>query len=69
MIKDLSEMSLMMAFVYNQNVLPYCFTYTKPVCKSIDRYWYKINKVRRKKEQWKKLKSKFTLEDILKDMR
>ena len=48
MIKDLSCKDLMLVSMYIGLVNPYCFTFTKTVIKSIDRYWHKLNKVRRK---------------------
>ena len=48
MIKDLSRKDLIMLNVFNGFIIPRCFTYTKTVRKSIDRYWHRVNKVRRK---------------------
>ena len=33
---------------FNGLMIPRCFTYTKSVRKSIDRYWHRANKIKRK---------------------
>lgn len=61
----MTKMDLAMSLTLYGYMLPYCFTYTKPVRKSIDRYWHRMNKVRRGQVKWRMVGSRFKLEDII----
>ena len=51
MIKDMSHKHLLTASALYGNILSHCLFYSKTVRKSIDRYWHRANKIRRK-DRW-----------------
>ena len=65
-IKDMEYTRLLLAFIYHRNVIPYCLSFTKSHQKSIDRYWHRINHIKRGKNEWKKFDSCMELEEVLK---
>lgn len=63
LIKDMSYKNLLLTLTLYGYMLPSCFIFTKAVRKSINRYWHRINKIKRANKWAPRIIGEFQLGD------